>query len=72
MVGLSTIIISICISVSGIVAIASYPKVEHYLEVQNMRKKIKKLIEEIDEKDPEALHNIICESTPDLEGYEIL
>lgn len=40
--------------------------IEKKIEIMKMRKKIKKLVDDIDDKDPNALHNLVCIAEPDF------
>ena len=59
---------SVTAFVTGITCACSYGsaknKIKRNLEIRRMRKKIKKLLDDIEDKDPESLMNIVCETKP--------
>ena len=65
----STMILIASSTVAGsVIAMLTYPtvksEVSKQMEIYRMRKKIQLLIDDIEDKDPDSLHNIICDITP--------
>ena len=59
---------SVTAFVTGITCAITYKptknKIKRKLEIRRMRKKIKELIDDIEDRDPESLMNIVCETKP--------
>ena len=59
---------SVTAFVTGVTCAITYKptkeKIKRNMEIRRMRKKIKKLIDDIEERDPESLMNIVCETKP--------
>ena len=46
-------------------------KIKRKIQIRRMRKKIKLLIDDIEDRDPESLMNIVCETNPCREGQKV-